>query len=33
MARNGATCSGHLMPASSWWASMMAATSRDGPMP
>jgi len=29
----GATASGHLMPASSWKASMMAATSRVGPMP
>ena len=30
---NGATASGHLMPASSWNASMMAATRRDTPTP
>ena len=33
MTLNGATGSGHLMPASSWNASMIAATSRLGPMP
>src|SRR6202035_1880036 len=32
-ARNGATDSGHLMPASSWQASMIAPTSRDTPTP
>ena len=30
---NGATASGQMMPASSWEASMIAATSRLGPMP
>ena len=29
----GATASGQMMPASSWEASIMAATRRDGPMP
>ena len=33
VASNGATGSGQMMPFSSWLASMMAATSRLGPMP